>query len=203
MPTDEVIIAEAAAGGRLTGNEPFDDVRRRMTFKQLGKNKASFDRLAGGVETFVKDSYNKQSNAKTKLIGELKARNARPARATRQWWTNAEGHIEEWVSDYLAKFTQRLGLSEDKSTWPPPRSQQTLWALYSSHMARVALTVGESWEVDDGDLHDANHYATACYADAFVVQDKGSRKTIRLIPSSPVEVLSFDEFAAELGVAPH
>ena len=75
---------------------------------------------------------------------------------------------------------------------------QTAWAIHAYMMARIVMNIAFNRKIRDGDAHDAHHYASACYADVFVTEDGAFRDTLAIIPNSPVTVLSFDEFAAQL-----
>ena len=107
------------------------------------------------------------------------------------------------MTDYFVRSRERLGLSEDRDTWPQPRAVQTAWAIHAYHMARIVMNVGLLRTIGDGDAHDAHHYASACYADILVTEDGPCRETLQLIPNSPVTVLSFGDFASQFGLTPH
>jgi hypothetical protein len=116
---------------------------------------------------------------------------------------NADNEIADWVEDYIENSMQVLGLSDVRTTWPGPRDLQTAWAIHAYAMARIVLNVGFGEAVDDGDSHDAHHYASGCYADVLVTSDRDFRKTMQIIPNSPITVLHFNQFAAQFGVQPH
>jgi hypothetical protein len=129
--------------------------------------------------------------------------NMTPAQVTQRWWRDAEAHIENWVRDHIANSKEHLGLGHDPAAWPSPHDLPTVWAIYSYQMARVVMNVGLGRAIGDGDAHDAQHLASACYADIFVSEDGAFRDTLAIIPNIPVTVLSFREFASQFGVTPH
>jgi hypothetical protein len=117
-------------------------------------------------------------------------------------WTQADAQITDWMTDYLVNNRERLGLSEDRDTWPPLRALRTASAIHAYHMARIVMNVGLLRAIGTGDAHDAHHYASACYADIVVTEDGAFRETLRIIPNSPVTRLSFNDFASQFGLAP-
>ena len=70
-----------------------------------------------------------------------------------------------------AASKEHLQLGADEEQWPKPTDMQTAWAMHAYMMARIVMNIGFNGKVGDGDVHDAHHYASACYADIFVTED--------------------------------
>jgi len=205
MPTDELVPAEGRSGGRLADNEPFVTAWMRGVIKQQTRSAPTLDAIAADVHTrvasFEASQRARHQTLRTRFATEYA--NLTPANVTRRWWQNAEAQIDDWTHDYMTQCAGHLGLATDHATWPAPRQLQSAWAFHAFHMAKVVDNIAGGRKVDDGDGYDAHHYVAACYADALVTNDRGFRATLALIPNQPVQLLNFNEFAAELGVAPH
>ena len=204
LPTHELALKEAQLRRALEAIEPFEEFWRRQELRRVSKSKADVDALAASVKAFVDrsvtDSAARRASATQKL--EATYANLTPAEVSKRWWTDADTTIEDWVKDDLASSKEHLGLGDDMAEWPKPRDLQTAWAIHAYMMARIVMNIGFNRKIGDGDAHDAHHYASACYADVFVTEDGALRDTVKIIPSSPVTVLSFDEFAAQFGITP-
>ncbi len=203
IPIDELVPLEVVAGGPLDGSQQFDTAQRRMLIKAWSLKPGRLDGLAPAVAALVQKSAAEQAIRKKEVTTKLRAtfRDMTPEKATQKWWEDAPALIDDWVSDYLVKFAERLGLPADKDLWPAPARMQTLRAIHAYHMAKIVINVGLNRRISEGDAHDAHHYAAACYADALVTQDGALKDTLNFIPNPRVGLLSFEEFAQELGVS--
>jgi len=113
---------------------------------------------------------------------------------TRRWWRDAEHQIDDWVSDHMTSNRERLGLPEDRASWPVPSALRTVWRYYAYRMARIHLNVGEGRRVRGSDSYDAHHYAAATTMDILVSDDRDLRATCAEIPRQPFRLLTFGEF---------
>lgn len=205
LPGHDLAKEEARVCRRLEGAEPFEDFWTRQRMRRLSRNPASLDELGQMVVNFVDQNVAAATTRRGQAIQRYQAlyANMTPAQVTRRWWQDAEAHIDDWVRDHIANSKHHLELGNDPAVWPSPRDLPTVWAIYSYQMARIVMNVGLGRTIGDGDAHDAQHFANACYADIFVTEDGGFRDTLAIIPNIPVTVLSFCEFAAQFGVRPH
>lgn len=201
MPTYKLVKDEVKSGGRLCAYDPFEAVMDRAVMKQRCKNDAKLDELGADVKAYA-EKYKRDTEARRIAIA-TKFSGMTPQEVVKQWWPIVSKDFSEWIQDYLENSKDHLGLSDDRSSWPTPGSQQTAWAMHAYMMARIYMNVGLGRKIGDGDVYDAHHYAGACYADTFVTHDGPMRATLAEIPNQPIEVLDFNQFAARLGVAPH
>jgi len=203
--TFDLAISEAEHRRPLEAQEPFEDFWTRQALRKASRTDAEFDLIAKKVVTYVNDnvasSQDRRNLVKARLAKEFA--NLSVAEVTERWWQDASNKIGDWVADYIEKSQAHLKLPEDRTTWPAPGDLQTAWAIHAYQMARAVLNIGLNRKIGDGDAHDTHHYASACYADVFVTEDKAFRETLELIPNSPVTVLTFEQFAAQFGIAPH
>lgn len=204
LPTHDLAIAEARRRQTLEGNEAFEEYWRRQELRRMTKTKPDLDALAAGVKAFVDksaaDSAARRVSAEKKLAAAYA--NLAPAEVSKRWWDDAPTIIEDWVKDYMATSREHLQLGVNEEHWPKPADMQTSRAMHAYMMARIVMNIGFNRKIGDGDVHDAHHYASACYADIFVTEDGAFRDTLNIIPNNPVTVLSFDEFAAQFELEP-
>jgi hypothetical protein len=205
LPGYDLAKEEARVCRRLEGAEPFEDFWRRQRMRRLSENPAGLDELGQMVVNFVDQNVAAGNARREQARQRYQALYAdmTPAQVSRRWWRDAEAHIEDWVRDHIANSLEHLGLGDDPATWPNPHDLPTVWAIYSYQMARIVMNVGLGRVIGDGDAHDAQHFANACYADVFVTEDVAFRDTLAIIPNIPVTVFSFRDFAAQLAVTPH
>lgn len=205
LPTYDLAREEAMVRRPLEGNEPFEEFKYRHRLKRASLSKPQeFTQLAAKVEAFVDKNAagaKARKEAVTKKIEAL-AVDQNAAEVTREWWKNADANIDDWVATNMERMKAEYGFDDDRTTWPAPRDLQTNWSIYAYQMARIYLNVGLDRKIGDGDLHDAHHYASACYGDVFVTEDGPFQETMKVIPRNPVTALSFRDFAAQFGVMP-
>jgi hypothetical protein len=52
--------------------------------------------------------------------------NERPIDRKRRSWRQAETEIGDWVRDHMVNNQMRLGLPDDRASWPTPRAVQSI-----------------------------------------------------------------------------
>jgi hypothetical protein len=204
LPTYDLVKLEAKLGRPLEANEPYEEFHYRQRVRRGLRDQTNVGGIASAVLQHVDRSRTSTEARRTRALQTLQARyaNRTPAEVTRAWWQEADAQIEDWMNDYIGSSKEHLGLSDDASTWPKPRDLQTAWAIHAYQMARIVMNVGLQERIGDGDAHDAHHFASAWYTDVFVTEDQALRRTINIIPNTPITVLSLNEFATQLGVPP-
>jgi hypothetical protein len=204
LTVSEIVRLEAKYRRRLEHNEPFDTFERRQRVKAAMLGGDRLNDLAQRVKHFA-DSKALDMLAIREKVTERLA-DAHPNLSVHQivtrWWAESKINIDDWTRTYIEQSLARLRLSDDPSLWPTPDEAPSARNFISYQMARIALTVGHGRAIKPSDTHDAYHYASTCYGDVFVTEDKGCRETIEFI-AGPLRVISFDGLPTELGVPPH
>jgi hypothetical protein len=203
LPTSTLVTEEAQRKRPLAANEPFESFRVRQAARALCKNGQDLASIASAVAAFTAQgvSSGKQNRSTATKRLEESLIGTTTTEALKDWWSKAERQIEDWMRDYIRDSREHLKLPDDEALWPAPRDLQTAWSMHAYQMARVFMNVGLQRKIGPGDLHDAHHYAGACYGDVIVTDDGAFKDTLDIIPNRPIDVMSFNRFAAEvLGV---
>lgn len=205
LPTYDLAKREVAAGRALTHNEPYATFDEQQWLKRFSQDDARLNRLATEIESRAKAGTAEQKKWRAEFLVKLQEKFGalQPEEVTRQWWRDPEAQFQSWASDYMESSRAHFGLPEDRSRWPAPGDLPTIRAMIISYMARLFLNFAEHRKISDGDRHDSHHYAAASYADILVTEDKALRATLAKIPRNAINVVSFDDFANSVGVAPH
>ena len=201
--TDELGRAEATVGSLRGGNDRLERfgtavaVRRAL---RTGRGLDNMPRLTqAAFRQFEVDENERRDTVRRRLAD---VNDERPIDGTRRWWKKAETEIDDWVSDHMVNNQTRLGLPDDRTSWPSPRALQSIWRYYAYRMARIFLNVGENRRVRGSDSYDAHHYAAASSMDILVSDDGDLRATCTVIPDQPFRLITFAEFVTdELGIA--
>ncbi len=202
LQTSARVPKEATLQRHLNEDELFVGPSERQSLRARSRNNTVLDATARRVETQLDAKVNDLRGRRERVLGEFEHSYAgkTPAVVTREWWADAEAHIDDWTLDYLNGEAERLSLA--KPVTLAPRSQRTAWTMHAFHMARIVLNVGLGRQIGPGDSYDAHHFAAACYTDVLVSCDKGMKETVELGPAPRPPVITFDDFAAELGIVP-
>lgn len=203
LSTDELGEAEVKNGSLRGGNDRLEWFGRAVTVRRAlrkGHDLEAIPRLTqAAFAQFEADENQRRDSVRARLA---EVTEERPIDETRRWWRNAEAQIDDWVSDHMASNRERLGLPEDRTSWPTPSGLQSIWRYYAYRMARIYLNVGENRRVRGTDSYDAHHYAAASSMDIMVTDDGDLRATCAAIPHQPFRLLTFEEFVVnELGIA--
>lgn len=205
LPTMELAKLEVAAGRALEANEPFVTFDHQQRLKQLSRDGHDFDGIGQRVAADNKKAKAAQTQRRARIQIEIpnRVQGMTPEQATKDWWKDSEATLKNWAESYLAKSKKHFGLPADRSLWPDPVKLPTIRAIIVSHLARIYMQLVEHRRISEGDEHDSHHYAAASYADVFVSEDRAFRSTLAKVPRNPVRVITFNDFAAMMGVQPH
>lgn len=205
LPTVELAKLEVAAGRALNGNEPYVPFEHQQRLKRLSRDRQDFDGIGQQVAANNKKSAAAQKQRRVRIQVEIPMRlqGATAEQATTEWWKDPEATLKDWADDYLAGSKTHFGLPDDRALWPDPVKLPTIRAIIVSNLARIYMQLVEHRKISEGDEHDSHHYAAASYADVFVSEDGPFRATLAKVPKNPVKVITFNDFAAIMGVRPH
>ena len=205
LPTNQLAKLEVEMGRPLSGNEPYDTVNGYQALKRFSKTDSKLDALAQAIEQTVKTETADHMSWREEIRRDFKTQftGMKPEEVTKAWWKDPEARFSSWLKDYMAVSKSHFGLPDDQTKWPPTSALQTIRALMIHYMARAYLNIGLQRKIGDGDRHDGHHYASACYADILVTEDKAFRETLNEVPGRKTQVTQFNDFAQLLGVAPH
>jgi len=203
-PTDELSRLESELRRGLHANEPFEDFWYRQAVRTASlRDSTKLDEIADAVRgaTAAAGDDLKHRRGATKLDFKTKEPNRKIGPDTDTWWADPETQIADWIEDFLSNNQQSLNLPGDKDQRPKPKDLPLAWAIHAYLMARMVMTVGKDRKILGSDNHDAQHYGMSTYADVIVTEDQGFTLTVAQIPNAK-KLISFDDFAAVLGLRP-
>jgi hypothetical protein len=108
--------------------------------------------------------------------------------------------MRDWALYRLAK-EYGLPTTDARIVSLAPEQFPTSWWDTAYLLARIALTARMTRPADGNDAYDHAHYSDAAYANVLVTSDDGFREIVSETRLERPRLLTFAQFAAQLGVA--
>ncbi len=191
LDTDHLAREEVAVGRKLRGFEPFETWKNWCKARRVSMELSSAEEIAQDVRMQVDRIKREEESLRGWILHQLQW-DGTSRHKVKEWC--AETQIAESVNEHLRSSSAMLGLPDDRSKWPEPRSIPTLWNFYEYKMARIYLNYGQGRRIDASDMYDIHHYAAAGYADIMVSDDGGFQETCNSIPGKPFELVNLENF---------
>jgi hypothetical protein len=198
LPVDELARLELANLRPLAADDCFVAAERLDRLRSALGQGETLDLVARGLEERLTSLGAVERGRRDESVSRLRESlpTLTPHRVMQHWWAAPEARVEDWVGDYIRAETGRN---------PHQRAQayRTIWAMHAYKMGRMVQTVGAGERPDPNDIVDAQHYASACWADVLVTDDAGMQRTAAAAPRPGVPVVCcLEQFALGLGIHP-
>jgi hypothetical protein len=198
-PLNEFHIAEAHMGGLLRGRGPYLSpgmCEKVRAFALLGADLEWVTaENARQADAFKAEQEALRAEVLERFRADDELDNSMHAVMTR-WWEEVDR--AEWVAGVMQGGVERGLLLPDLAANPSIDSAPTAWHFMSFKLARMKLNLGDNRRISKSDASDAQHYASAVYADVLVTDDSAFLETAGLLDDCPFRLESFADLVERL-----